>query len=242
MKDFSKLTIEKIKQEHIKPKAKWTFIASGLLTWGLFAFLTLLSAVCFSLIYFLTNQLDWDLFGPGNHLPMKRLFLLLPYFWIFPFVLFLIIAYILFRHTKNGYRSKGSFIAILIVLLVLIFGFSVHHFRTDEKINNTFSSKVPGYSLLSSSKAKQWTQPEAGLIAGEITQIDKNSFTLTDFQGGSWKINYDQNTSIRPSVELKREAKIKIIGEMKNEYEFQAKEIRPWEGRGMMHGKREGNN
>jgi len=112
-----------------------------------------------------------------------------------------------------------------------------HHFQADKSINGFFSKKVPGYQLISNNKEQQWSQPNTGLLGGEIIQIQDNGFELRDFRGENWQVNYAQNTLVKPSVELRSKEKIKVIGKKIEDKKFQAREIRPWEGKGMVRGK-----
>jgi hypothetical protein len=237
MQDLSQETVKKIKKEHLQPRAKWKFLAENLLIRVSLVFLIILGAVSFSLAYYFLTQLDWDVLGFMNQAQFRMSFGLMPHFWLLLPVFLLVFTFFLFRHTKRGYRFRGLLVVLLIIFLFLLFGSLAHYFRANEDINNIFSKRIPGYQLISNNKERQWSQPEAGLLGGEITQIQDNGFGLRDFQGESWQIDYDQNTLVKPSVELQPEEKIKVIGEKNEDKRFQAREIRPWEGKGMMRGK-----
>jgi hypothetical protein len=237
MKDLSRETVKKINEGHIRPKAKWKFSVENSLVWVALALLVMLGAAAFSLAYYFLSQLDWDVLGYMSQAQLKMSLGLMPYFWFLLLACFLILAFILFRHTKEGYRFGGLAVVSLMALLLLAGGLAAHYFRADEDINDLFTRKVPGYQLVANNKERQWSQPEAGLLGGEITQIQDNGFRLRDFQGEGWQINYDQNTLVKPSVQLQPEEKIKVIGEKTEDKKFHAREIRPWEGKGMMRGK-----
>ena len=235
MKDLSQETIKKIKEKNIHPTTKWKFLVENFFIWISLAFLIIFGAVSLALAYYFLIQLDWDVLRFMHRTSL--FFWLVPHIWLLLLVLFFILAFILFRRTKKGYRLEGIIVSSLIFLLFLLVGSAAHYFQADENINNIFSKRVPGYQLLTNNKERQWSQPEAGLLGGEITKVKEKNLNLKDFQGKDWQINYDQNTSIRPSVNLQPNEKIKVIGEKKNDKEFQADEIRPWEGKGMMRGK-----
>jgi len=241
MRDLSQKTINKIKEEQIKPKAKWKFLAEDLLIWSTLAFIVIFGALSFSIAYFFLTQLDWDVISFGWHMPFGMFFWLMPNFWILLLVVFLIGAIIIYRHTKHGYRSGTLTVIILALVFFSALGFATHLFKADRGLNNAFSNHIPGYVQLAGNKEKQWSQPNLGLLGGKILQVEEDGFELEDFQGEEWKVNVNQDTVIKPSAQLVPEETVKVIGKKESEKNFQAEEIRPWEGKGIMHGKNGGN-
>jgi len=237
MKDLSQETIEKIKKEHIQPKAKWKFLAKNLLIWSTLLFCMLFGALSFSLVYYLLIGLDWDVIGIGNHLPARAFLGLIPNFWLLMLAISLLVVFFLYRHTKKGYKFGVLPVTLLILLLFLFLGFAAHLLRADRDPDDIFSKNFPGYMHLANNKEKQWSQPEAGLLGGEIIKVEEDNFELEDFQGEDWHVYYDKETLVKPSVELEETNLVKVIGEKKDDSEFHAREIRPWEGKGMMRGK-----
>ena len=85
-------------------------------------------------------------------------------------------------------------------------------------------------------------QPGRGLLAGTIIEIEfpENSFILRDLDNNRWKIEAGKaiwKGKMTPAAGLK----IKLIGKLINDNNFEAMEIRPWQqsqGRFMMGGNR----
>ena len=83
----------------------------------------------------------------------------------------------------------------------------------------------------------QWMQPAKGFLAGTIISVAQNKLEIKDLNNKIWNISIDEKTLIKSSANIAQEKKIKIIGEKLDENNFQAQEIRPWEGKGMGNGK-----
>lgn len=96
------------------------------------------------------------------------------------------------------------------------------------------SGQIPYFMRHMTTKETQWMQPEKGLLAGTILVIEKNQFQLQDLDGKKWMIGINGKTSIRPSVDFSVGQMVKIIGDKKEQGYFEATEIRPWVGKGMM--------
>lgn len=237
MKDLSQATIKKIKEEQIRPKAKWKFSVESLLLWMVLAIFVILGALSLSISYYFLSQLDWDMVSLDKHIPSGRILRLLPNFWLLFLAAFFILALIIYRHTKHGYRFGISSVVLLILASIITLGIGTHFLRADRGLNNVLTKHVPGYIYFSNNKEKQWSQPDLGLLGGKISEMKENNFKLKDFQGNDWQVNYGQETFVKPSVKLVPEETVKIIGEKKANQNFQAEEIRPWEGKGIMHGK-----
>jgi hypothetical protein len=111
----------------------------------------------------------------------------------------------------------------------------------SENLGNIFFEKIPYYNRLVYSCEKQWMQPKRGLLAGTIIEIElpENNFMLMDLDNNRWKIEASKTIwkgKLIPAIGLK----IKIIGKLIDDNNFEAMEIRPWQGQGrfMMRGNR----
>lgn len=240
MKDLSQKTIIKIKDENIKPTAKWVFRAEDFSVWFLLGITVLLGAIAFSLLYYFSKQLDWDVISFNRHIPLGILTRILPGFWILLTLFLLVFSCLIYRHTKRGYRLGVFPIALGAIALFLIIGLVSHWTKADKTIDSALQKNIPIYTLIANNKEKEWSQPELGLLGGKIIQVENNGFSLEDFKGKDWQITTTAETTIKPSVNLAPDETVKVIGDRKDNQNFQAKEVRPWQGKGMMHGKGNG--
>ena len=78
----------------------------------------------------------------------------------------------------------------------------------------------PGYGRLVVTKESQWSQPEKGLLAGTINSVSKNSIDLRDLAGKDWQVAYDENTAVRPAVNLESGEMIKDNRPRKRQPDF----------------------
>ena len=240
MKDLSQKTIAKIKEEHIKPTSKWLFRVEDFSVWLFLGLTVLIGAMAFSLLYYFAKQLDWDVINISSHLSFRILTRIIPSFWILLTLFLLIFSCIIYRHTKKGYRLGVFPIALGAIVLFLIIGFFSHWLKADKKIDGFLQKNVSVYTLVANNKEKEWSQPELGLLGGKIIQTEDSGFSLEDFGGEDWQITTTPETVIKPSVNLSPKETVKVVGSKKDNQTFQAKEIRPWQGKGMMRGKGNG--
>ncbi len=242
MKDVIKETLEKIKKEEIKPISRWFFLAKNMFTWLTFLCLVVLGIISFSLILFLVSQLDWEICSQmGIKLHWLSPVFYIPLLWLILSIFFALLAFWEIRKTKKGYRYNSAVIVLILATIFSVFGFFFYFSKESERVHHVFSGQSVPYKKMSELKERQWSQPELGFLGGIILQIgDKNSqFKLLDFEEHSWVINYDDNLVVMPGALLLPNEKIKILGqkietenEKTEESLFQAREIRPWEGRG----------
>lgn len=233
MKNISNEVLKKIKDNNIKPKPRWYFITKNYFIWLLFGISIILGSFAFSMVLFITKQLDWDIYHYIGESFLKTVFVSLPYLWLIFLILFIGVAYYNFIHTKRGYRFK--FISILLISLIIsvTLGTGLYFNGFSERLENVFSEKIPYYNRLVYTCEKQWMQPERGLLAGTIMKIElpENNFILKDLNNNKWKIKANRaiwKGKLTPTPGLK----IKLIGKLMDDNTFEATEIRTWQGQG----------
>ena len=234
MNDLIQKTLNKINKEHIAPEPRWKFLVRKSFYWSLVGVFVFLGALAFSVSYYLISQLDWDL-----HQTMQRNFFfysvsILPYFWLIFLLSFLVVAFFSLRNTERGYRFHWSGVLSVIILSLLLVAVFFYKFNLGGKMNNWIVGHVPYATEHTVTKEVQWMQPEDGLLAGTILNIEKSQFQLEDLRGKLWVIDFGKETKIRPAVDFSVGQMVKIIGNKKDDKTFEAVELRPWVGRGEM--------
>ncbi|HBB36816.1 MAG: hypothetical protein UX02_C0003G0015 [Candidatus Moranbacteria bacterium GW2011_GWC1_45_18] len=233
MKNLIQDTIEKIKEQRISPEPKWKYLVKKYFLWALFAAVLILAAISFSAAYDNANNLDWDLYRFIHQSRFLYILSILPYFWIILIAIFLIAAFFEIRKTETGYRYSWSRILLIIAGGIAVFGGFISLLGFGGKLNSKLVKEVPFYSQhMMVTKESQWMQPSRGFLAGTITYVSENKIGIKDLNSDDWNINIDDNTLVKPSVNISREEMIKIIGTKTDENNFKAKEIRPWTGKG----------
>ena len=224
-------TIEKIKQQKIVPQAKWMYMLKRYLKWFAFALTICLSAISLSVIFFVVVGLDWDLHRFMQMSQFHHAFLILPRFWILLVILLMIIAFFEMRKTDVGYRYSWQKILVISVGMAAVFTILFSFAGMGKRFNSTAANKIPGYGRHIITKETQWMQPEKGLLAGTVKDMNDDVVILKDLQGENREVVLNENTFIRPMAKINKDEMIKIIGKNKDG-RFYAIEIRPWIGKG----------
>jgi len=237
MDELIKNTIEKIKQQRIVPEARWKFLARKYGTWALFAMIIFAGGASFATAYHLLSSLDWDLYRFMHVSAFFYTLSIIPYVWLVLILVALVVAFIDVRKTQTGYRFSALKISALIIGGIILFGMGMSVLGIGGSINDIAAKKVPYYgSHMMTNKNSQWSQSEKGLIAGRIKSVSKEIIKIDDLDGETWDVVINEKTLIKPAVALEKNEIIKIIGSKKIDGIFEAQEIRPWMGRGMMNG------
>jgi len=99
----------------------------------------------------------------------------------------------------------------------------------SQWLDHEMGMYIPRYEPWESIKLKVWSDPEAGLLAGTIEEVNSlESLSLVDFSGKRWQVDVS-SARVRPLVKVSKGTIIKLIGSA-SESEFVAEEIRPWRG------------
>lgn len=233
--DISRQVFEKIGQEHIKPLPRWSFLLKNYFFWGAFALSVIIGSLGVSVAIYFLRYNDWDLheqIAVGQIGLIARTF---PYFWLVFFAAFVGLAYYNFRHTKNSYRSYYYLIPALSIVLSLLGGLAIHRLEMSERIEREVSYLIPGYRGMTEHMRLIWQQPERGLISGTIFELGDGTYVyLTDLNDYDWRVNIGQ-AKIAPGVDMAIDERIKVIGQIKAESMFEAREVRPFAGQCFHH-------
>ena len=228
MTKFSESIVGKIKQEHIAPVPRWHFLLKSYVFWGLLGVSLLLGSLSFSVIAHLIEFGDFDVFKYLQGSVIISTVMLLPYFWFFSLVIFALVAYYNWKHTKLGYRFKRRWIFVASIGLSMFLGSILYAFGMGNEIDRVMAKAMPFYDQ-SKHKARNelWLQPENGLIMGKVINIDSidNQMVIKDEQGRDWNID-EKAVPIKAEATIKKGKIVKIIGKKSGENEFTAKEIR----------------
>lgn len=235
MKDLIKETVSKIKRQGIIPEPRWKYLLKKYVLWGLFLAVVIMGAISLSIAVETLGQLDWDLYRFAHQSALSYSLTLLPYFWIIIIGIFLALAFFDLRKTETGYRYGWLKMSLISIGGIIAVGFLFFLVGLGGKFNTLLARDVSYYGKhLMMTKEKQWMQPHSGFLSGTLTVVSGDRLEIIDLNGQKWNVILDEKTIVRPTVRLARGEMIKIIGAKKDVDNFQAIEIRPWMGRGMM--------
>ena len=227
--------IQQIKRQGIRPESRVRSAAKRYVKWLLFVLVAFLGALSISAIAYVVGSLDWDTGMSAGKNPLIYMLSLVPYFWIFFGGIFLVLAYWELRNTESGYRYSIWRIVFSVSAIFSVFSIGAFLLGAGSEVNQGMMRNFPLYaSHMVVTKESQWTRPNDGFLSGDIVAVGSGEVTLTDLQGKTWVILFGEDTTVRALAKIEVGSRIKLIGMMRDGATFFAREIRPWNGMGMM--------
>jgi hypothetical protein len=219
---LSNKIIEKIEGEKIAPTPRWQFKLHDILLWVFFAISILVGSLACSTILHTFFSNDWGAYAQIRKSLFEFVFLSIPYFWIIILAVFLALAYLDFKSTREGFKFRSIWIVLLSLGLSFIFGTFLWWGGMGEKTDRIFE----GAPLLRNFDLRQhlWNNPLENTLMGVITKVSEESIEIKDPAGTIWKVDISSLSKI-PEFEVGE--RIRIVGEKKSEKEFKAKIVWP---------------
>lgn len=228
MTDISQKIFKKIEEAHIAPKPRWQFLAKNYSIWFLFGLCLFFVSVSFGTIIHLFNDNDYGRVGRPEPRFIGHILTNLPYLWLVFLLIFFVLAYFNFYHTKEGYRRRVGIFFLATFILILIIGVSSYYIGFAKKTDNFLSERMPMYNHMVSHQSRFWMNPERGLLAGEIIKLrNTNDFDFKDLNDKVWQAqgeNIIWRDAIKPEVGLRA----RLIGEQEENKIFKVEEIMPF--------------
>ena len=232
MDEIQKEILERIKNKEIKPKPRWYFSLKNNAFWGAFVASIVVGSVAFAVMLFSLADNDWTIYTRLHKSFVEYFIASIPYFWIAWIVLFMLISYAEFRHTKRGYRFMTHLVVGGSVVLSMVLGTGFFFLGFGGKTHELLIENVPYYRSFVFDKRGMWSQPSLGLLSGTIRTVQNNNqFMLEDWEGRIWQVQAEDSTWHLPFAPETMEM-VRIIGEKSDDNYFRADEIREW-NRGM---------
>jgi len=226
--EITKKTLERIRDEQIRPETEWHFLLRRSLAWMGIAAAAGIGAWALSMALFPFLSLGTDL--PRGGWPrffLPALVRPMPIVWIVFVAAFVSVAVIEFRRIGHGYRHRVAVIALGILGLVTLLSGILHALRVNEAIDRDFRSSIPSYREFSVTAENFWFRADDGFLLGTVISGHPDGFVLLDPDGGSWTVLVTSKTEMRPRAEIIVGSDLKIVGEQKDGHSFKAEEILP---------------
>ncbi|MEI6639086.1 MAG: hypothetical protein FDX02_03185 [Chlorobium sp.] len=156
----------------------------------------------------------------------------IPYVWLAALLLFTLVAFFGFRHTKKGYRYSAPKVIASSLLASLLFSLCLNATDVGGYIHRYLIENVRMYNSLIYANEQRWTNARKGLLGGKVIQIDKvaHIFVLKDFQQRLWSVDFS-NAELRPKTRIAPGRFLKITGVTTGTGAFHAISIQNWEKR-----------
>lgn len=227
-KNISAKVWEKIEKENVKPRPRWQFLAKNNFLWASAGVFLLVGSLGFSVLFYILQYSDWDLFQRVDGNLMGFFLEILPLFWLLFFAVFLLAVFSNIHFTQKGYRY-GLYKAILgiisgsLFLGFIFYGLGLGKFLEENLRGNLF------YQNYFCPNAQIWNQPENGSLTGVVVAVEEGGaekvFTMIDVESKTWQIFYSQ-AILEMGFELSSNSRVKILGQKIGENIFRAQEIR----------------
>ncbi len=224
--------VRKIKEEGVKPIDKRIFLLRNSFIWGLLGVSVLFGSLSFSIIIYMLESSDIQTFISLSDTPFEYLLLSVPILWIVLTIFSLVLGYINFLSTQEGYKFDFSRIFISNFIAIAVFGSILYLVGITSLFNNFLSENIDVYNKIADPRYVVWNDEERGQIAGDIVSVDYQAKTLSleDLSGEDKNVDFS-GAQVRSSVDLVAGSRVKVRGAME-ENTFVATDILPWEGRG----------
>lgn len=221
--------LEKIKSDHIKPKARWQFLLKNYLTWTTSLVALIISAASFSAMIYLLKFSDLALKNEIKKSSVEILLLTLPYFWIIFLIIFIFLIYYNIKQTKSGYRYPIWLLSLIALFSSIFLGSIFSVLGWGAKLDEALSKNAPFYGEMINPHMEFWSNPNQGRLLGlVVTPLDeKNSFQLLDKDKNLWLVQLSPvlNGNIGELVNIRQP--IRLLGKQTSDNKFIAVRIMP---------------
>lgn len=220
--------LQKIEDDAIQPKSKWSFLLKEYLIWVLGGLSIVIGSLSVSIIYFIIRNSDWDIYEHLTESGVGFFISSIPYLWLLVLAGFIWLAHYQVKHTKHGYKYP-----ILALLLFVIgastFGGAV---LTKANVGRFVHAQLNEYSEFyrdhADPKMRRWRHPMKGRVAGIVEHIDDDYLELEDDDDREWKVLLPQNP-IFNEYQPDEDERIRVFGKLIDEDTIEAKQILPWD-------------
>jgi hypothetical protein len=225
-KKISQLVLEKLKEKNIKPKARWGFLLKNYSIWALGVICLVVGSLSFAVVFYMFRYNDWEIYQNVNDSLLEFLLITMPYFWILLIGLFIAIVNYNIKHTKHGYKYNIKIILLVTIVSSVVLGGILFKAGVGRAIDNIMLEKAPFYKHVINHRMGMWSNPEKGMLMGEIVGVLDNGFSLIESNGKIWVVDTN-NARIISIVKIEEGEIIKLVGKRIGETEFKAIIVAP---------------
>jgi hypothetical protein len=212
--------LNRIEEEQIKPKSRWSFLLRKWVIWKL----AILSFV------FGSFSISILLFALVNHVQIPAGFwAALPWMWLLLLLVFLFVIYFNIKNSDRGYRHRFWVIALVATLATVLGGLVLYTVNAGSAVDHVLDQEFESYTSVEERLEHFWQNPEGGYLSGLITKVDfeKEVLEIIDLENKRWKVDY--STVSEGEKELIRNVDhIRVIGELNSSRNIEACSILPW--------------
>lgn len=168
MDKFTKNLIQFIEDKKIRQKTKFYYVLKKIMEIAAFLFVLLFNSFLFSMIFYLIKEADFDINSKLNN----SFLLLIPYIWIFLFIIAITASYIYFYYKLNGYKNNALISIGAIIFTSILFGLSINYLSNLNYATDDFLSlKLSSYYYNTVPQSYLWENPDNGYVFGRLKSV-----------------------------------------------------------------------
>jgi hypothetical protein len=235
-KERSESILEEIDKRKAVPIPRWHFLLKRLGFWLLAAISVLTGSISMATAFYVF--FDNDFIEDHDYINLflaQKPFIAniisgIPYVWLAALVLFTLVAFFGFRHTKKGYRYSASKVIAASLSASLLLSACLNTVDIGGYIHRYLIENVNVYNNLIYANEHRWSNSEKGLLGGKVIQanIPGHVLVVRDFKKGIWRVDISK-AEINPKTKISPGKYLKITGVKTGKKTFQALSIQAWE-------------
>ncbi len=211
---FDSSILNQIKEQHIKPRAKWIFILKDVSIWSLGILSLFLGAIAVSIIIYFIKNSDWDLYDEMSGSLLEYLLLAMPYFWLIFLAVFIFVVNYDLKHTRSGYRVSLLFVFSSSVFASVFLGVIFYNVGMGQALDDVLGENVAFYDRVINPMMGMWNQPERGRLAGLVeAKINDGQYQLIDMGRQEWLIDIS-NAKLPMDFEVEIGRPVRLLGKI----------------------------
>lgn len=235
---MSERILQTIEKKGLTPKPKWHFFLKEWFVWGMVCVALFVGSVATALTIYIGNA---SRFIEHQIVFSDILFLfqLIPFLWVFLFGIAVFYTVYALRETRRGYKWNPSWLVGLAFGVSVLLGSSAYASGLGEAIDQYLLTEMPMYRPLTNFEPKMWMNSELGIVAGIVTEVRDEVFTIEKLDGELLEVYVTSGCDRDDLDDIHEGMRIRLVGTTTQEGEgkiFETFEIKPFYGRGgMMH-------
>jgi|WetSurMetagenome_2_1015567.scaffolds.fasta_scaffold15026_1 hypothetical protein len=226
-KEFGPKLLEKIKEEKIAPRPRWTFLLKKYVVWAAGIISLVVGGLAVSVIIYFVDDNNSSIYQRMDGSWLKFIFLTLPYFWLIFLAFFIFVFYYNLKHSGKGYRYPVLAMAAASLFLSLFLGAIFFQLGAGRLIDDLLGERLPLYPQVLNRQMVFWNAPDEGRLTGlVVAQISNSEFILLDIDRQSWQVMTAPDHYFLPGI-IEIGKPVRIIGIKTDDNVFQARDIFP---------------
>ncbi len=230
------LILDEIEKRKVVPIPRWYFTVRRAIFWALAVISVITGSISMAtaIYVFVDHDFVVDHARIAQFLDqepvIENIIISIPYLWVMALLLFILVAYYGFRHTRKGYRYPTLRVIAGSMLLSLLLSLLLNLFDVGHVIHRYLIENVRGYGRLVYTNEQRWTQAKKGWLGGKVLREvpATHQLVVMDYRKRIWTVDTG-STLLRSGTKLLPGKYLKITGVKTGDRAFHAATIQPWE-------------